>query len=82
MVYNVILMETIGISVMVSFGLLFFFSRVDTKGCCRRWRCVESEENCKTKHILNYILFYIKGIKIMASDVINYKCHIKSMLLW
>ncbi len=25
MVYNVILMETIGISVMVSFGLLFFF---------------------------------------------------------
>ncbi len=25
MVYNVILMETIGISVMVSIGLLFFF---------------------------------------------------------
>ncbi len=32
MVYNGILMETIGISVMVSFGLLlFFFSRVVSK---------------------------------------------------
>ncbi len=47
MVYNVILMETIGISVMVSIGLLFFFSRVDTKGCCRRWRCTESEETAR-----------------------------------
>ncbi len=26
--------------------------------------------------------FDIKGIKIMASDVINYKYHIKSMSLW
>ncbi len=32
--------------------------------------------------ILNYIFFDIKGIKIMASDVINYKYHIKSMSLW
>ncbi len=47
MVCNVILMETIGISVMVSIGLLFFFSRVDTKGCCRRWRCTESEETAR-----------------------------------
>ncbi len=38
--------------------------------------------NCKTKQILNYIFFDIKGIKIMASDVINYKYHIKSMSLW
>ncbi len=43
---------------------------------------MESEETARQKNILNYILFYIKGIKIMASDVINYKCHIKSMLLW
>ncbi len=28
MVYNGVLMETIGISVMVSIGLLFFFSRL------------------------------------------------------
>ncbi len=46
MVYNVILMETIGMSVM--FTVL----------------------SC-------YVCFDIKGIKIMASDVINYKYHIK-----
>ncbi len=51
MVYNVILMETIGMSVM--FTVL----------------------SC-------YVCFDIKGIKIMASDVINYKYHIKSMSPW
>ncbi len=51
MVYDVILMETIGMSVM--FTVL----------------------SC-------YVRFDIKGIKIMASDAINYKYHIKSMSLW
>ncbi len=47
MVYNVILTETIGISVMFLLGFYSFFSRVDTKGCCRRWRCTKSEETAR-----------------------------------
>ncbi len=54
---------------------------LDTKGCCRRWRCMWSEETARQKNIELH-LFDIKGIKSMASDVINYKYHIKTMSLW
>ncbi len=45
---------------------------------------MESEETARQTNIeLHFFFFfYIKGIKIMASGVINYKCHFKSMLLW
>ncbi len=36
---------------------------------------------CKTKKY-KITFFNIKGIKSMASDVINYKYHIKTTLLW
>ncbi len=41
---------------------------------------MESEETARQKK--DFFFFYKKGIKISASDVINYKYHIKSTLLW
>ncbi len=82
MVYNVILMETIGMSVMVSIGLLFFFfagwtpTVVVGDGDVRNLKKLQDKTNFEL-HFVD-----IKGIKIMASDVINYKYHIKSMSLW
>jgi len=65
MVHISILMETIGISVMVSIGLLLFFNRVlkVKTGNKLLWSC----DNCETTHLIETIycfhIFSGSGLK-------------------